>query len=483
MDSLRAAIQAVGDPVGSIVRAFCLPKEFGKGFRLASEGAGMPSAAADLPQELEVADWAGATVTKQLPASNTMGFLFANPCRAFVYYLPNTAAAVSRYDGQAAYGLGTETFYLPNAACITRLQPKGAIPSELDTLAAHGPYMPAGYDQAGNSYLWADNFSGEGTVEVNLQTPATLDATVVQFVFWNGRNESPWGAAISSTAGQTLFSVPAPAGGAYMSARVMNWEPAGGTCTLNVNTTGAIWAHRTVTNFDSIAPIANGIRVNSAAVKLQNSASIDNKNGKIISATVSKAISWTSIASGYNAVAQLQNYRDRTADNGYYGFLVPDDDNDVSDFYDDICTTALVTDPTFNCGYPLSDRRPYKVIACDVPVAAGRAFTWDVIHTIEYQTNKKLVEQGFSPYTEDQIAAAIIVLRSMESDYENPIHIGSILATIGKYLPRAATFASGVLRLMGGKEVTGIAQFLDDNASGIAGVGNSLQAFKKKKKN
>lgn len=469
------------DPVGSLVRAFTLPKEFGKGFRLASEGAGMPSAAADLPQEIDVGDYSTATVAKQLPATQTMGFLFANPLRSAVLYHPNTAAALSRYDAQPAYGIGANSFDLGRGMPV-RLNMKGAAPSALDTLEAHGEYLSAGYDEAGLPYLWVDNHAGEGTAEVNLELAATVGNTQVRFVFWNGKSESTWGSIIQAIAGQQLFSIAAPPGGAYMSAYVLNGEAFDNSCTFNTNTTGAIWRHRTITNFDSIAPIANGIRVNACAIKLQNSSSIDNKNGKIISATVSKAISWSAIANGYATVATLQNYRDRPAENGYYGFLVPDDDNDVSDFYDDICTDSLVGNTTQQTGYPLSDRRPYKVIAADIPVAAGRAFTWDICHLIEYQTNKKMVEQSFSPYTEDQVAAAIIIMRSMESDYENPIHIGSILSTIGKYLPKAASVASNVLKMFGTKETTGIAQFLDENMTNITNVGQGLQGFKKRKK-
>lgn len=474
-------LMAQQDPVGSLVRAFTLPKEFGKGFRLASEGAGMPSAAADLPQEIDVGDFSTAVAAKQLPASQTMGFLFANPLRSAVLYHPNTAGALSRYDANPAYGVGANSFELAQRFPV-RLNMKGATPAVTDTLAAHGDYLPAGFDESGLPYLWVDNFNGEGTAEVNLELPATVGGTFVRFVFWNGKTEASWGPSQIAAAGQTLFSIAAPPGGAYMSAHVVNIEGFDNTCTFNTNTTGAIWRHRTITNFESIAPIANGIRVNAAAIKLQNSSSMDNKNGKIITATVSKAISWSSISTGYATVATLQNYRDRPAENGYYGFLVPDDDNDVSDFYDDICTDSLANDETYQTGYPLSDRRPYKVIAADIPVAAGRALTWDVCHLIEYQTNKKMVEQSFSPYTEDQVAAAIIIMRSMESDYENPIHIGAILSTIGKYLPKAASIASNVLKMFGTKETTGIAQFLDDNMTNITNVGQGLQGFKKRKK-
>lgn len=480
MDQLRETLLNNPDPVGEIIRAIALPKEFGKGFRLASEGAGMPSAVADLSEEVPIDGWATATTDRYLPAGQTQGFCFANALRAAVVYQPNPGNLMIRYDGlPATKVIGTESIPVESQQLI-RAEWRGAHPAETSLYNPHGDFLAAGHDQAGRTYLWADNAAGVGFVEVNFANPASAnDMIFANFVKWNGKTEEVF-ASGKVLSGNSALIASAPPGGGYVSVYVLNYDPLN-SFTMNTATTGACWAHRTVTNFDSIAPIANGIRTNSAAMKLQNSATADSKNGKIISANVSKAIPWQAIATGYNTVSQMQNNDDRVADNGNYVFLVPDSDQDFDEFYDDVCTDASPNPLLFRCSYPLSERRPYRTIAANVPVAAGRAFTWEIIQTIEYQTNKMMVEQGYSQYTEEQQAAAVRILRTMEQSYENPTHIGAILATIGKYLPRAAGVASNVLRFFG-EQGRGLAALVDDNTSNTLALGSSLQAFKKKKK-
>ncbi len=495
MDALRQRLEQGNDGVSIILRAFCLPKEFGKGFRMPSAGACFPTAVADLPQELDLGDWADATVAGAIPAAQMMGFLFANPLRSFVRYLHNAAASQSSYIAIQANSplndTSTSVFTCNNNA-PTVLIPRWAIPNgsvfsvtPADALAAHGAFLYPATDQAGNTYLWCDGDAGLlGRIQVLFSDPSTAAGEyTVEFFRWNGRCAVPYGVAVPESIGATNVNFPVPPGGAYMFpvVHVRRNTNVASTCQWGIHTTGGIWQHRAVSNIETIAPIANGIRVNSAAVKLQNNASVNDKNGKIISATVSTFIPWTNIASGYTAVSQLQGYVDRPADNGYYGFLVPDDDDDLSNFNNDLCMESAVGIARSNTTYPLQERRPYKVIALEVPIAVGRSFIWDVCHTIEYLTNKKMVEQGKSQQSPEQAQAAVAVLRSMASDYENPLHFGKILKTIGKYLPRVSATAASVLRMIPDQRSQNAANVFDYLQPGFEDVGNNLMSFRKRK--
>ncbi len=412
--------------VDAVVRAFMLPKEFGAGFRLACEGAAMRTAVASMSEEYTLGDWADATVAKYLPANQSMFFLFANPLRACVYYLPNTAAALCRYDALPLDPIGANSFKAPVTVFAQPLQFAGASPAVTSALNAHGAFLAAGLDVAGNTYLWVDNHAGEGTCEVNWNSPALGTEYQVQFFVWNGRTAQPYSEILTSVLGQDLFSTTAPVGGAYMFATITNSGALYRTVTFNINTTGPIWAHKPMSNLSSFLSLAQGIRVNATAVKLQNNASINDKNGKLISATVAPTISWTQLATGFDAVSQIATYTDRPAEKGYYGFLAPQDEDDVSDFYPDIMRSPYPTSAVVLTGFPLIERRPYKVIALSVPIAVGRSFVWDVTHSIEYLTTKKVIEQEYSALSRETLQQAISTLRRFDSDYESPDQLRSL---------------------------------------------------------
>ena len=264
-----------------------------------------------------------------------------------------------------------------------------------------------------------------------------------------------------------------------MFASVLNEDPTISTCTVRVRGSGqGVWCHRPVSDINTLMANAFGIRVNSATVKVQNNASVMNKNGDIISVTVSKSLPWTNIASGCDTLAGLQNYRERVADNGYFGVLLPDSDEDVSEYYDDIAADAARNGTVSQTSYPLSERRPYKAFGITVPVAAGRSFTFDVTHTIEYITNNKLVGQGTSQFSEDSVKAAIVIASTMETDYENPSHWKDIVSSIGKYLPGTASALTSALRIFGFDDIAGL---IDGRSKNIEQLGATLQSFKKKK--
>lgn len=474
LQSLRDLLSADDTLVGRLVRALCMPKEFGKGLRLASEGAGMPSATALLPVEYKTNSWPNATVDTILSADEMQGFVFANALRSFIYYDHNPSNLQWRYDVQNNDGIGQTTFQLPVNA-QTQIIPKCATLSNTAVWAPHGPVMYPGYDESGNYYLWCDNANNNSANKIYCSlnpNPATTNGSISVYR-WNGKGAALWSSQ-QFVIGQGQYNFPAPVGGAYLFVTVFNGDTATTDITINVEGTGPTWCHRAVTNIDTIIQVAQGIRVNAAAVRWQNTASIDFKNGSISSATVARGVPWQSVAAGTNSVTSLQSYTTREAQEGYYGFPVMDDDDDVSSYYSDITVDVNPGGSVFQTAFPLDERRPYKTFAANVPVASGRATLFEATHALEYLTNSKTVEQGYAPYPAEVVEAAVMVMRSMDSDYGNPVHIRDILNSIGKYLPAAWAVAKDILSLIPNDRLGTVTNYMTGREDTVKRIGDTL---------
>lgn len=476
MDDLRKRLEVDNTDVGKVLRALFLPKIYGDGFRLASEGAGMKSAAANMSVNYSSPGWDAATVDTCIPASDMMAFVFGNPLRAFIMFEHNPTGQNHQYALQNLLGTGT-SFTLP-LFNNTQIIPRYATP--LTAYTPHGDILFPCHDEAGNEYVWVDNgtAAGANSLDVTLNVGPAGTAGMVTWYRLDGKH-AVLHDQTQFAAAQALYTSRPPVGGAYMFVRVYTGDATVTSCSVKTNCNQGSWGHHPVSDINTLMTNAFGIRVNSASCKVQNNASPLNRNGDFACVTVSKSLPWSNIASGQNTLTLLQNYRDRPADNGYYGVILPDSDEDVSEFYDDIAAGSNRGSTINQFSYPASERRPYKAIGITVPIAAGRSFTFDVTHTIEYITNNKLVGQGTSEISEDSVKAAIVIASTMETDYENPTHWKNIVATIGKYIPGTLRALSSGLRLFGYEDP---AMILDQRAPLADAFGAELQKFKKKKK-
>lgn len=448
MDDLVRRVEADQSDVGRILKALFLPKQYGNNFRLASEGAGVISATGDLSQIFDVgADWAAATQVGQIASTDMMCFAFANIFRAFIYFVHNNAGANYKYDAHSNVndviwdtGLNVQQQTYFNDAVVDL-----AIPGYI---APHGNILYPGYDDKGNTYLWVDGSPLGGAtnnMRVTFNLAPITTAGTVSWYYWNGKNASLWETKRFSTTAIYTMTAP-PNGGAYMFVVVSNQGESTAT-TFGVSILGnrGCWSHHPIPEIETLSgndpdfrfAYVNGIRVNACAFKAQNNSQEIAKNGNEISVTVAAGIPWSYIAAGSSGLSNLQNYRERSNAKGYYGVLLPDTDEDISDFFDDITPWYLAgADPVDNpvqTSFPLAERRPYKALGITAPGVDGRDFTFDVTHCIEYLTNWPIQSRDNPRTSEESLTAAIVIASTMETDYENPSHWPDIMASIGKY--------------------------------------------------
>lgn len=446
MQSLIERIRTVQPDVAALLRALFAPKLYGNDLRFASEGAGLPSAAANLSLQYSTLDWDNATSNGLIPASDMMCFLFCNPLRAYVQYQHNPSNATYTYN--LVSRAGSTSFFVPLYQ-VRELYPRYATPST--AYAPHGPILFPGYDDGGRYYLpvSVSNSSQCFTVTTNAN-PVVAGATIVRWYAWDGKHPRLIQETKSAVGNPNfpLADASIPGGFAYIYATIFNSDAAITGATVTMNGDLGVWAHTPVSNITTLLTQAYGIRVNLASIRVQNDASPLNRNGMIVGVTVAKAIPWQSIATSAASLSQLQNYREFVAEKGYYGIPLPDSDEDISEFYADIAQSSVPnTTSSQMYGYPLNERRPYKAVGLTIPVTTGRSITFDVTHTIEYLTNNKLVEQKPSNVSEASLREAIVVASEQETDYENTANWRDALETVASYVttPSSAGLISATI--------------------------------------
>lgn len=456
MATLSERINSSSEQIRQILQALFLPKEFGNGFRLASEGAGNKSACANMSLSYDSSSWESTTADTWLLESQLMVFLFANPLRSYIQYDHNPSGNVAEYlvsavDGTTSWAIPAST---NGERIATELIPRWATANS--SYAPHGPILFPGYDRCGHYYLFVSTgdvtpvppATAYGLVVSLSVAPVAANAGNIRWYVWSGKAPFLWYSETITTNVQN-YSCVVPDGGAYMYAVVEYTENvANQTASLTIREQSYVWQHHCVSDINSLLTQAYGIRVNSATIRVQNDAAPLSREGMIVSATIGANSSWQTVSLGTDYLMNVQLARDRTADRGYYGIVLPDSDDDVSEFYSDISASAFSTAPTLTqAAFPLNERRPYKAIAINVATSAGRSFTFDVTHTIEYLTNNKLVGQNVSDFSEKSLEAAIVIASTMETDYDNPVHWRDILQTIATYLPLGAKVLTSALQL------------------------------------
>lgn len=486
MQRIEERLSTSPESIAKVLKGFFLPKEFGNGFRLASEGAAMKSACANMSLSYDSGDWENATVDSLLPANEVIVCLMGNPLRSYIQYEPNAAGTRFTYVAQNVDS--TVTFPITQGAAASNvpsieLIPRWATPTT--TYQPHGAIMFPGYDDAGHYYLFVSSGTdstlnpARGLVVGLTAPPVAAVAGYVDWYYFNGKTPQLWLRQTITTGVQSYSCIPPPTG-AYMYATITYLEnilPTLQSATLSVDEEGSVWGHHCVSDIQTLLGSAYGIRVNSASIRVQNDSSPLYREGSITSCSLPSNTLWLSIASqGVDAISTLQNYRERTADKGYYGVLLPDSDDDVSEFYDDISASSLGFAQQLNqAAYPLIERRPFKVVGLTITSTQGRSITFDVTHTIEYLTNNKLVGRFNSDFSEKAITAAIVIASTMETDYDNPVHWREILQTIATYLPVGTRTLMTALELFGYNNIASqiqqrqpLVERLADNAYEIA---------------
>lgn len=428
--------------VTDIVQHLAVPDLFTDSLRYAGIGSGSPSTSVTLKQEFEL-NWAGSPT--QLAADEQQVVLTRNPFAAVLYLRP--FVNLFTYQIQTAGGAGSFTC----AQSVPTDCFGGSAVAQGGSDTPHGQVLYP-WRGAGKMGYWLDY---DGTTAlmgmlVTFDLPALTSTTIV-FWYWTGAS---WAiAAVEVGNGvDTQYRYRPPAPGRYVYAQVICTAQ---TLVATVTVYGApvppatctVVSHNPVPDADQLLQVAQGIRVLGAAMLLRNESNELNENGKILAVQMPKSIPWVNVFSGTNTIAQEKGYWSGLAKTGYYGFLRPDDADDFA-YSKDVQWQLQPQLATFqSASTPLKGRSPY--LTASIAVAGDvstQNFSLVVWHIVEYMTNSKLQPSTFTDKTEEQWRLAIEFMRTMSQHYENPIHIDSIMAAIGKYGGPLSSIATTIMK-------------------------------------
>lgn len=414
----------VAERVSQIVETLVFPDE-NDPIRYNNDVSSQPTACKTLTQDFKI-DWQAATTDKQLPATDTMIFLFRHPARALIKYDNNASGAVFQY--RIPNSAGSYTFTFEAGATNVRLQ--GGPADQNSTYQPHGTQLYPALEDGRIGY-WCDNDgTNYSTIRLNFSgTLTTMTGGAMTAYVWNGACWEFWDTVLfANTVATYTFAAP-PVGGAYMAVDVT----IGSTATtasfiatvIVISASGpGVWCHISVPQLNQLVPIMQGARVLAAGVKWQNYASDLDESGKVVAVNVSPGQPWQQLTVSQNSLSLLQGYKTLLAKNGYRGFLKIDDETDV-EFQQDVGTYAYRGNTIGFAAFPLRERSSYLAVCMSVAATAGRQTSITVSHALEYQTNSKIQETrpphtpGVQGYTYDEWTVAIQKLA------EIPQHHGS----------------------------------------------------------
>jgi hypothetical protein len=113
--------------------------------------------------------------------------------------------------------------------------------------------------------------------------------------------------------------------------------------------------------------------------------------------------------------------------NGQYGYLKPEDEEDLQF----VSSADVNGDDWTTIYFPLIETCPFIVFVASVAVAAGRETSVRICSHVEYQTNDSWADVQPSSNLVDSWIDATKILNNVEQFWDNPSHVENLLTRIG----------------------------------------------------
>jgi hypothetical protein len=464
-----------GSSMGAIIAAITLPNEYPP-VRIRDAYSSVPVAVAKATEDVKIS-WASAIADTLIPATDMVIFLFRNALRNRIQYNHNpTGTGYNyqwRYDGSSATpGL----FPVLGPLGVFELEPSYADAST--PFAPHGPRLPSGVDK-GHQYIWIDAIATAGAIaQVVLGViPVGGDLGNVQLMRWNDGKRSV--AQTTPLIVNTTYNFTITQSGYYSITINHVAGPTNFTsAAVQVGMSAPCWEHHMLTGYNLNLAKVQSYAITAGALLWRNTASFENAQGDMGCVQVGNGVGWETVAAAgsYSGIASQypQNWNSRFFAKGEYAYLKPEDAEDLQMVSDvDLSPGGFAT-----MSFPLDERAPFLVFAASCSVTAGRETSLRSAVHIQYQTNDTWADVRQSDNTRKDWEDAFTTVSSMEQIYDNPTHIGEILATIGRYGAIAADLGSKVLSIFGYEKAANISKQLSPVLEGMERFGGSAKRGK-----
>lgn len=412
-------------------------------------------------------DWAppDGAATQRIPNNQNALFLFRDPLRAYIYDIknPGRIAAVYRWAQALRQTTGPDLDFECPFSETTALEPIMALGNPITATNAqyHGPAIYAGLDKEGGRYIWTDfeaGGAGAGAVDV-YSTGGLVLGDSVEVSLWRYNRGTPTlvqNALVAGpiAVGAVIFAFGGIGISDYYKVKV-NFVASAGANSTSVQVTsvcnGEIFAHNPLPGLFENAQSVGEMVLSGASCLVKNQSAVMVKDGRLVFNQLPKGECWDNVINAtpdpFSYLIQLQRSKDFNLETGGYAFLKAHEDGDmrmrepmIQNNEGDITDASfLLYDETFvACVMQV----PFNSSAAP-GIASDRNIFLSFYYNGEYTSKNDWLESEIAVTAPEAWSAAMMAIASMEQFYENPIHWGKILQSIGKY----AGIVSGVARL------------------------------------
>jgi len=455
---------ALGEGVmGAIIKSFALPG--GRPFRWNDPYVARETAVATPKRTFNTEFGDGAS--GPIPASDWVAFVSRDPTRASVVYRGNPLGLFQYYEAFFSQPVDSQT---PQKA-VTDLIVKGNVddPDQDATWiypniafmsdnsdgqptpwTPHGTvYYPFGIASEPKRWVWIDASAAKPATVV-LAQPVSIDTS--QFTFaadlWEARGINETILAATSTAGGLGAAMNIPLTvtkpGYYAFKLRATGLQSDATCQIYETSAAPSMAHLSLPDFEKNAAAAPSIKTIAASIYIENTVSALNAEGKVTAFQFPKGTDWTTFAyGGYANFAKVAKNWKGQAKNGFFGWLKPGTEADLSSFQTPLDFQGDFT-TTNSCIAPIEGQSSYIGVYLQIESAAGRSFEVTTYYGVEYESQDTWRDIQSASVSIDVYRAALSKLKDMDQFFENPTHIMDIVRGIKNAVKSVANTALSV---------------------------------------
>jgi hypothetical protein len=197
-----------------------------------------------------------------------------------------------------------------------------------------------------------------------------------------------------------------------------------------------VWGHKPIPSYSNIATSANGVRIIGASMMYSNRSAVTSLEGSIYAIQPGDGVCWKHWIGDITNISSAQGSVEAKASTGLYGFLKPSDTGIIEMQSNIVVNEGQIVD----VGWPIDYSHEYIVAHATMQDDSGKNGFWTYGFSIEFRTTDVTRELAVTTMDADLQNRVMARIGSVEQFYENPLHIGGVLRSIGQALRGVAGF-------------------------------------------
>lgn len=370
--------------------------------------------------------------TSQLKIGQQLTYLFMNPLRSIVYYMPNSSGHSAKYQmvfesngvNSSLFQTGTIATSMLSSS-IFRINPVWLVDSYLGDNTHEHPHGNILYcGRAENKVgFWIDaTESSPATCHAGSNGAAVNFDVQVYILDGDTFDAHKRVHCVNTTTADTTFTITKSG---YYSIELITGDTM--SFSFSFETSSSFFCHNCIPSIDTQLSGLLWSRINAGSLLFTNTSAEIAKNGNIIMAQLPCAQPWYNYITEYDALAAYPTATTLSYETGGYGFWKPKGIQDF-EFVTQVTSSSGVVD---SCYYPLTPAHDYLgfFVQCDNNGVTGNGTQATIVPCwhMEFSSSNQFhllrpVKGNSNALTRD-----LQRLRTVAQFHENPLHISDLM--------------------------------------------------------